>query len=48
MSAVKKRDIRDRLRLADAMASCALFLDEAKEELAGMASSGMTGPSVIH
>jgi len=28
-------------------ASCAVFLDEAKEELAGMASSGMTGPDAI-
>jgi len=41
-----ERNVRQALRIADAMAPCVLFLDEVEKALAGSASSGQTDSGV--
>ena len=41
-----ERNVRQALRIADAMAPCVLFLDEVEKALAGAASSGRTDSGV--
>src|SRR4029077_8264560 len=41
-----ERNIRQALRIADAMAPCILFLDEVEKGLSGAASSGQTDSGV--